>query len=140
MWRGIDPAQLKAVWAEKLGGFSDRPEIIKHALDSLDDKPWPPTLPEFVEICRNQARRIGSTLPAIEAPRLSKQELVNRAEQLSGVAIKAQSYDYKAWAKHLRSEYLAGVCLLPIQVSMASEALGETWNNRECRPRNAMVG
>ncbi len=43
-------ANAKEVWGEKLAGFADRPECIKRALESLPQHP--PTLPEFVGLCR----------------------------------------------------------------------------------------
>jgi len=38
------------------------------------------------------------------------------------------------WAYSLKSDYLDGVCLLPIQQQLASEALGEVWKDRACTP------
>jgi hypothetical protein len=136
MWRGTDVHQLKTVWADKLGGFCDRPEIIRLSLESLDEKPWPPTLPEFLEICRNHARRVGSETKRIEPPQLSIEERMERAEVLAAASAKQNSYDYRGWAKYLRREYLEGVHLLPIQILMASEALNETWENGQCKPRS----
>lgn len=46
-------ANAKEVWGEKLAGFADQPERIKRALESLP--PHPPTLPEFVALCRQQS-------------------------------------------------------------------------------------
>lgn len=66
MWRETDIASVKLLWAEKLAGFKERPEVIKAAMDSLDDKPWPPTLPEFLHLCRDAARRFGPKVMAIE--------------------------------------------------------------------------
>ncbi len=37
-------------WAENLGGFADHPECLKHALKTLPTEP--PTLPQFLEMCR----------------------------------------------------------------------------------------
>lgn len=39
-----------ACWADKLGGFSEQPERIRRVLDSLPADP--PSLPQFVELCR----------------------------------------------------------------------------------------
>jgi hypothetical protein len=52
MWRDADIAMVKAVWAEKLGGFRDRSDCLKYGLDCLDGREWPPTLPEFISDCR----------------------------------------------------------------------------------------
>ena len=46
---------MMRVWAEKLGGFVDHPECIAHALENLPDNP--PTLPQFMEICRRAPRK-----------------------------------------------------------------------------------
>lgn len=64
-WHGVDPEPLKAHWADKLGGFRENPEAIAHALRSLEDAPFPPTLPEFVALCRQAPRK---ELPALPAP------------------------------------------------------------------------
>lgn len=41
------------------------------------------------------------------------------------------------WARILKSEYLDGVILNPMQISMASEAMGETWEKGQCKPKAA---
>jgi hypothetical protein len=66
MWRGTDLAGVKLTWASKLSGFANMPEAIKAALDALDDRPLPPTLPEFLHLCRDAARRAGPAAKALE--------------------------------------------------------------------------
>lgn len=46
----------------------------------------------------------------------------------------AESGD-KEWARRLRVRYLSGDRLIPVLISMASEALGETWSGGKCAPR-----
>ena len=41
----------------------------------------------------------------------------------------------RAWAKQIKSNYIDGVCLLPIQISMASDALVEDWKDGVCNYR-----
>lgn len=55
MWVDADMAEVKAVWAEQLGRFE--PTSISAALQRLIDSgnQWPPTLPEFCELCRQAA-------------------------------------------------------------------------------------
>lgn len=65
LWRGTDPEKVRAMWASKLAGFADKPGAIKQALAALDEKPFPPTLPEFLALCREAARRIGNDKPAL---------------------------------------------------------------------------
>lgn len=56
MWRGTDISRVKATWSEKLSAYADRPEAIRYALDSLDNHPFPPTLPEFLTLCNAAPR------------------------------------------------------------------------------------
>ena len=50
MWRGSDVAMVKELWAHELGKLT-RDEVTKgaQALMTLD---WPPTLPQFIKLCR----------------------------------------------------------------------------------------
>lgn len=49
-WRGVDPTYLKSVWSEELASFSV--DEIKRGLSACRTRPWPPTLPEFLSLCR----------------------------------------------------------------------------------------
>jgi hypothetical protein len=49
-WRGVDPTYLKTVWAEELASYSA--DEIKRGLSACRTRPWPPTLPEFLTLCR----------------------------------------------------------------------------------------
>jgi len=49
-WRGVDPTYLKSVWSEELASFSV--DEIKRGLAACRTRPWPPTLPEFLSLCR----------------------------------------------------------------------------------------
>ena len=79
MWEGTDLAVVKSLWAEKLGGFEDKPEAIKQALDALEDKPWPPTLPEFLALCRDAAKRMTVKPLALEHKFTEEEMAANRA-------------------------------------------------------------
>lgn len=63
MWRGTDLLRVKATWSEKLVRFADNPKAIGYALDALEQKPFPPTLPEFLELCRQAPRQERAALP-----------------------------------------------------------------------------
>ncbi|MDE2106643.1 MAG: hypothetical protein KGL39_56025 [Patescibacteria group bacterium] len=127
LWRGSDIENVKRTWAEKLGGFGDRPEALKAALDACDDKPWPPTLPEFLGLCRDAAKRTGPAYAALPAPEIDQAEAARRVEQATAAVKKPDAYDWLGWAKRLRTRYLGGERLLPVQIDMASSALGESW-------------
>src|SRR5690625_3324815 len=49
-WQGIDPAILQSEWAEQLAGFSG--DELSRGLQACRERPWPPTLPEFMVLCR----------------------------------------------------------------------------------------
>ncbi|MCL4822584.1 MAG: hypothetical protein KJZ57_00070 [Anaerolineales bacterium] len=70
MWVDADMAEVKAVWAEQLGRFE--PASISAALQRLIDSgnQWPPTLPEFIELCRQAAvgRQQAQRYDALPAP------------------------------------------------------------------------
>ncbi len=71
------------VWGQKLAGFSDKPEAIKAVLSNLPA--FPPTLPEFVALCRAQAQqkpieaRIAYTPTAEEMAKA--QEVIEKASE-----------------------------------------------------------
>ena len=131
-WEGTNLADVKLVWAEKLGGFTA--SHIGGALKACDDRQYPPNLPEFIDLCRIAAKR-DSAPPKIDAPQLSVEERLERARTLEASATKIPDYDYRGWCKELRRRYLAGENLLLVQITLASEAMNEVWENRECRPR-----
>ena len=50
MWRNLDLNSIKALWAEELGKLT-RDEFAKGA-NLLIEQEWPPTLPQFIKLCR----------------------------------------------------------------------------------------
>jgi hypothetical protein len=133
---GADMGVINAmgVWADSLGAFLDNPEAIKVALQSLP--PEPPSLPQFVEMCHEKARRMASAAhhAMLSAPPLSPETRADLAQKLEFAVRKAPAYDFKGWAKQLRAEYIAGGGLSGVQIERASATLGETWDNRKCTP------
>lgn len=128
-WRNTDVLEVKAVWANELANFSDNPECFSKALKELMDehKTFPPSLPEFVELCRRNYVQPSATLLLPPPSPLSRDEAAKRANEI-GVIVSRYPADGLGWAKMLRNKYLAGEKLLPIQISLASEALGEVWS------------
>lgn len=126
MWAGQDPATVRAYWGNKLGRFSG--SAIAAAISALEAKSFPPTLPEFIDLCRAAANRESSyvSLPAPVA--VPKEVAESRAKEVQKLATSAtKSAGSKAWAVRLRERYLAGGKLSPTQITFASEALGEVW-------------
>lgn len=123
-----------ALWAEKLAGFRDRPEAIRRALESLPLHP--PTLPEFVALCRTVCP--PPEHKALPAPALDPEVIAARKAEADAVARLHATVPTKGWAEQLRKGWLAGDALLLVQTTMASAALGERWHvdggRRVCSP------
>jgi hypothetical protein len=49
-WRGCDMEAVKADWALELGHYS--PAELRRGVEGLKTRDWPPTLPEFLKLCR----------------------------------------------------------------------------------------
>lgn len=92
MWVDAGMDEVKAVWAEQLGRFA--PQTIADALQRLIDSgnQWPPTLPEFVELCRQsaigrKAAMLYAELPAPGGARTDTEAAKRKvAELLAGLA------------------------------------------------------
>ncbi len=124
------------MWAEKLAGFRERPDAIRRVLDTLPKHP--PTLPEFVELCRTSCPKQG--VKALPAPNVPPSVIEARQAEAQAIAAKvAANVPSKAWAHKLRARYLSGERLMMAQVSLAPDALGEVWaeegGKRMCRER-----
>lgn len=120
-WRGTDLARVKATWAEKLAGFADQPERIGHAINALEHHPFPPTLPEFLALCRQAP---APERPALPEPQVDPAVAADRARQVQEKTVAAmRKPPHYAWAIHLLSEIATGVVLPLISERFAIEAL-----------------
>lgn len=116
-WEGIPEPELDAVWAEELAGYSG--EEIATGLSACRGRPFPPTLPEFMGLCRPslnmeaayseavagmESRRRGEigewSHPAVfwAAVKVGQHDLLN----MGWKAIQAR------WEKALRTEFAKG--------------------------------
>lgn len=91
-----------AFWADKLGGFSEQPERIRRVLDSLPADP--PSLPQFVELCRLSRADEKPLLPHKSTPeeRDHQREMSKRLGDAIGSAKLRDGID-EHWATHPRS-------------------------------------
>ena len=133
---GFPRERVKRTWGEELGGFLSSPGVIAKAIEAQKANIFPPTLPEFLALCRTASSRENqdSTTKLLAEPPMSPEVREKMAEKLSTAVTKAPSYDYRGWAKQLRVEYLGGMVLNSAQIAAASKALGEVWENRTCKP------
>ena len=53
-WAGVDPVEMKSLWAKKLRNFYDQPEAISGALEEATNAKFPPNVGEFREMCRTR--------------------------------------------------------------------------------------
>jgi hypothetical protein len=111
----------KATWAIELGGFVGETERIAQAIESCRHRSLPPTLPEFLELCR-QAH--GTPRAALPAPKVDPEVAKQRAKEIAGIAdgmAKRPGYDFRAWAQRI----VANPKAYPgISLKFAKEALG----------------
>lgn len=124
LWRGADIASVRSLWAEKLGGFRDMPEAIKEALDALDSKPFPPTLPEFIALCRESGRRHVGNVQAIEyKPTIEEQEKARAAaKSVANAAANFGCRDPRKWISDLNARAEKGEKLSAIQEQWIRDA------------------
>ena len=64
MWRGIDTAEVKNLWAKELAKLTV--EELKAGVHALMNREYPPTLPEFVKLCRPKADPLAAYYEAVE--------------------------------------------------------------------------
>lgn len=89
---GLDEGIVSTMiyWAERLGGYRDKLGVIKIALTRLP--PHPPSLPEFIEICRVAGsapqKPAGIGLPA---PKLSSEQAARNRERMAAMCAKLVS-------------------------------------------------
>ena len=119
-WEKTDPDAMRDMWAESLGRFDG--DQIKWALQHLvGNNPFPPTLPEFVILCKQAPRAEVPALPAPIVPlSIRQQRAAELAKQAEKVASKRP--DGRRWAR----EILASPRQYPsIAVKFARMALGD---------------
>lgn len=98
MWGNTNLANVRALWAEKLSGFAENPKALSHALNCLDEHPFPPTLPEFLKLCRNAPEPYK---PALPSPAANPEKVAAFAKDAKA-ATSAQR-DMIGWARRPKS-------------------------------------
>jgi hypothetical protein len=134
LWHGIPADEVKKSWMEALSGFTS--EEVGKALDICLGEKYPPNLPEFVSMCRSRtdARPALANAEAAMPPEKAA-AIIAEVNKRMPDKHKPEKHDPKLFAKKLRDRYTSGEKLLPIQISMASEALGEKWAEGKILPR-----
>ncbi len=142
MWAGLDQQELREHWSETLGGFADKPDAIRTALKNCEEREWPPTLPEFLLMCRRAANLCNrpADLMALPQPKADPAR-IRECLASANAALRGQEspIDYHRGWKWIRAQWLAGHDVPSSSINDASEVLGEVWENnhgaRTIRPR-----
>ena len=124
LWNGSNVESVRRTWAVKLAGFADMPKAIKEALDALDSKPYPPTLPEFIALCREAGRRHAEPLAAIEyKPTPEEQQKADEMIRKAAKSITTDKRDHRAWIDALLRRQENGEKLSAVQLNAIKEAM-----------------
>lgn len=110
----------KVTWCLELGGFCDEPERIQRAIESCRSRNLPPTLPEFLDLCRQAQPNPVASIPA---PKVTPEIATQRANAIRESAenlAKNNVTDYRKWARDI----MANPKKYPyMSVKLAREAL-----------------
>lgn len=144
MWRGIDPDKLKQAWSEEMAGYTA--DELRRGLEACKAKDWPPTLPEFLKLCRPpmnyEAAYREAQLNIVKIERNEQPEWSSRAVYWAKVQyghFDLKNSDYssarKRWAEIL-DELIAtdkerGLPEIPVQDYKQLVAPGKTQISRE---------
>jgi len=82
-WAGLPMDRVKREWANALLGYEPDTvsEILGKAFEVVIKNKFPPTLPEFLEACRNAATRRG-TFAALPPPTIDRETARARLRQV----------------------------------------------------------
>lgn len=117
MWRDSSMQAIKSVWAQELGKLS-RDELAKGA-NALMTQEWPPTLPQFIKLCRIEIDPLAAYYEAVngviarergEMGEWSHPAVFWASVKISAFDLKNQSYSaVKArWESALQEEIAKG--------------------------------
>ena len=115
-WKGTEQRVMLRVWAEGLTGYT--PREVSAGMTALKNRPWPPTLPEFLLLCRPPVDAECAYFEAVEKMRLRGEGVLMPWSSAavyhaaSGLSYELRTLPYVAlrarWAKALDAA-LAGV-------------------------------
>lgn len=104
----IGMLNAKATWAMELAGFAGQPEVIARALEACATAQYPPTLPEFLRLCREEARRATHANSRLDASPDAGQIARQREAAASIAAVvhrrTTRGADPLAWARRPASQ------------------------------------
>lgn len=101
MWRDQDIDVVKAMWADEMGKL--RNDQLKTGYGLLMTKTWPPSLPEYVQMCKSESGKDPSHVFALPAPKseLSREKAAAMLVELGAAEVMKPKADHKLWAKKI---------------------------------------
>jgi len=101
MWAGSPMAVVKQTDAEQLGRLD--PDMVRHGLQRCvdDGLEWPPTLPEFVALCRRAV--VAAHQPAPLLPSVSRADAAENLRRVRELLADVRPPEPMFWAKHPKS-------------------------------------
>lgn len=125
MWAGINVDDVKKCWSDELRVFSV--DQVGAAVDGLKSHNFPPTLPEFLQLCA--ASKAKATVTYIKAvPRLQEKEQPEawtraKAECMKWAQHFAEKRPSNEWANRILKRAEAGEHIPADSMRMAMEAM-----------------
>lgn len=140
MWRGTDVNLVKQLWADEMGKLSA--EDLKRGYAALMTRDWPPSLPEYVKMCKPSVDSTVAYYEAVngmqarergEAGKWSHPAIFWAAVQVSAYDLKHQSYSQikPRWEKALQDEMDKGEWTAVPEPMVALPAPGKSELSRE---------
>ncbi|MFP4891248.1 hypothetical protein [Paraburkholderia sp. EG304] len=136
LWRGVPIDDIKAIWRYGLAGTSD--EGLRRGAAALFHTKYPPTLPEFIELCAPEPTMYQQH-PALTderrtSPDQAREQLAKIRELASGLLRKhgAPAGGGIRWAYRLLQRAQDGEPITPHQIAFAKEAI-EAYNRTHGR-------
>lgn len=121
MWGQADPEDLMTAWGDELAGFEGADIREALVLTGEQHPDFPPTLPQFVGLCRAARSRRVRTVPRLQAPHQAVAP--GFIEQLAAGIGKPQRNPRK-WARDILEAESNGEYMPMISKVYAREALG----------------
>lgn len=122
MWRGIDLGEVKRAWGDELAAFSV-PEVAG-AIKALRANTFPPTLPEFLQLCEKARVRKSPEQYKLPAPDTSAENRAKREQAAAMLKTIGKPQPGREWARKARARHESREHLLtPEELAIVDEAL-----------------
>lgn len=90
-WNGVTPRDLRAMWGAALARYT--PEEVQRGLKACMSRIWPPTLPEFLLLCRPPVDHEAAFIEAVKQMR----QRDNGTDTWSAPAIYWAAVEFGSW-------------------------------------------